>query len=220
MLPALRPRLSSCQSCFTPSSSCHASQFLHLCVVAHTCFSCLSCFTPSCCHPSHLLPACHAPHPLPLVMPHTIFICHASALLPVMLHISFSCLSCFFFWCSIGGRLVRQFTELRQSCCHPQIVRACDSMLGGKGGARLSMQDIMARLTAKAYMEYDQTARAHAIARLLQEAVAVPHGHKPGAALPPPRVKFCATLRFPCMHPRSLLCMHACMDFSVLGSVT
>ena len=77
---------------------------------------------------------------------------------------------------------MRQFTELRQSCCHPQIVRACDSLLGGRGGGRLSMQDIMARLTAKAYMEYDQAARAHAIARLLQEAVAVPHKHRPGAA--------------------------------------
>ena len=77
---------------------------------------------------------------------------------------------------------MRQFTELRQSCCHPQIVRACDSLLGARGGGRLSMQDIMARLTAKAYMEYDQAARAHAIARLLQEAVAVPHKHRPGAA--------------------------------------
>ena len=52
-------------------------------------------------------------------------------------------------------------------------------MLGGKGGGRLSMQDIMARLTAKAYMEYDQAARGHATARLLQEALAVPPKHRP-----------------------------------------
>ena len=48
----------------------------------------------------------------------------------------------------------------------------------GKG--RLSMQDIMARLTAKAYMEYDQAARAHATARLLQEAVATAPKQRPG----------------------------------------
>ena len=42
------------------------------------------------------------------------------------------------------------------------------------GKDRLSMQDIMARLTAKAYMEYDQAARAHVTACLLQEAVALP----------------------------------------------
>lgn len=78
--------------------------------------------------------------------------------------------------CSIAGRLVRQFTELRQSCCHPQIVRTSDAMLG-KG--RLSMQDIMARLTGKAYNEYDQAARAHATARLLQEAVGLPTGSRP-----------------------------------------
>lgn len=78
--------------------------------------------------------------------------------------------------CSIAGRLVRQFTELRQCCCHPQIVRTSDSMLGRD---RLSMQDIMARLTSKAYMEYDQAARAHVTARLLQEAVALPAGHRP-----------------------------------------
>ncbi len=47
------------------------------------------------------------------------------------------------------------------------------------GKDRLSMQDIMARLTAKAYMEYDQAARAHVTARLLQEAVALPPGHRP-----------------------------------------
>ena len=41
------------------------------------------------------------------------------------------------------------------------------------------MQDIMARLTTKAYMEYDQAARAHVTARLLQEAVARPPGHRP-----------------------------------------
>ncbi len=41
------------------------------------------------------------------------------------------------------------------------------------------MQDIMARLTTKAYMEYDQAARAHVTACLLQEAVALPAGHRP-----------------------------------------
>lgn len=80
------------------------------------------------------------------------------------------------FCCSIAGRLMRQFTELRQCCCHPQIVRTSDSMLGRD---RLSMQDIIARLTAKAYSEYDQAARAHTTARLLQAAVAIPAGHRP-----------------------------------------
>ncbi len=47
------------------------------------------------------------------------------------------------------------------------------------GKDRLSMQDIMARLTTKAYIEYDQAARALVTARLLQEAVALPPGHRP-----------------------------------------
>ena len=68
-------------------------------------------------------------------------------------------------------------------------------MLGGRGagGGRLSMQDIMARLTAKAYMEYDQAARAHATARLLQEALAVPPKHKPSMS-----PVFCAPLACAC----------------------
>ncbi|KAL0028145.1 hypothetical protein WJX77_009970 [Trebouxia sp. C0004] len=80
---------------------------------------------------------------------------------------------------SMAGRLLRQFTELRQCCCHPQIVRTSDSMLGKD---RLSMQDIITRLTTKAYMEYDQAARAHVTARLLQEAVALPAAHRPSSA--------------------------------------
>lgn len=86
-------------------------------------------------------------------------------------HLSMSC---------SAVRMVRQFTELRQCCCHPQIVRGATSMLG-KG--RLSMEAIMERLTAKAYDEYDGKVRAHVVACLLQEAVAAPHGSKPSKSL-------------------------------------
>ena len=53
----------------------------------------------------------------------------------------------------------------------------------GKG--RLSMQAIMERLTAKAYNEYDGAVRAHIVARLLQEAVAVAPESKPSMRSPP-----------------------------------
>lgn len=52
----------------------------------------------------------------------------------------------------------------------------------GKG--RLSMQAIMERLTAKAYNEYDGAVRAHMVARLLQEAVAVAPESKPSTRPP------------------------------------
>jgi E3 ubiquitin-protein ligase SHPRH len=45
-----------------------------------------------------------------------------------------------------SARFIGDVTRLRQTCCHPQIVRKSDSMLGGK---RLTMQEIMAKLIDK-----------------------------------------------------------------------
>lgn len=69
--------------------------------------------------------------------------------------------------CRLGGKLLRQFTELRQQCCHPQIVRR-DMWLGK---SRLSMRQILTRLVLKAFNEYDITVRAEFNARILQAAV-------------------------------------------------
>lgn len=68
---------------------------------------------------------------------------------------------------SLGGKLLRQFTELRQQCCHPQIVRR-DLWLGK---SRLSMRQILRRLVLKAFTEYDIATRAEFTARVLQAAV-------------------------------------------------
>ena len=69
--------------------------------------------------------------------------------------------------CRLGGKLLRQFTELRQQCCHPQIVRR-DMWLGK---SRLSMREILTRLVLKAFNEYDIAVRAEFTARILQAAV-------------------------------------------------
>lgn len=44
------------------------------------------------------------------------------------------------------GRALQAFTALRQSCCHPQIVRRRDQVLGKE---RLSMREIMEKLVVK-----------------------------------------------------------------------
>ena len=67
----------------------------------------------------------------------------------------------------LGGRLLRQFTEARQQCCHPQIVRR-DLWLGK---SRLSMRQILTRLVHRAFSEYDIAVRAEFTARILQAAV-------------------------------------------------
>ena len=67
----------------------------------------------------------------------------------------------------LGGKLLRQFTEARQQCCHPQIVRR-DLWLGK---SRLSMRQILTRLVHKAFSEYDIAVRAEFTARILQAAV-------------------------------------------------
>lgn len=67
----------------------------------------------------------------------------------------------------LGGKLLRQFTEARQQCCHPQIVRR-DLWLGK---SRLSMRQILTRLIHKAFSEYDIAVRAEFTARILQAAV-------------------------------------------------
>ena len=70
-----------------------------------------------------------------------------------------------------GGRAtakgVGQFTQLRQQCCHPQIVRR-DVWLGK---TRLSMRQILTRLVTRAYGEYEAALRAEYNARLLLAAV-------------------------------------------------
>ncbi len=80
----------------------------------------------------------------------------------------------------LGGKLLRQFTELRQQCCHPQIVRR-DMWLGK---SRLSMRQILTRLILKAFNEYDIAVRAELTARTLQAAVSCDPADA-GAFLPP-----------------------------------
>ena len=90
----------------------------------------------------------------------------------------------------LGGKLLRQFTEARQQCCHPQIVRR-DLWLGK---SRLSMRQILTRLIHKAFNEYDIAVRAEFTARILQAAVscdpadagAPPHPSRPACAAAKP----------------------------------
>ncbi len=65
------------------------------------------------------------------------------------------------------AKVVGQFTQLRQQCCHPQIVRR-DVWLGK---TRLSMRQILTRLVTRAFGEYDAALRAEYNARLLLAAV-------------------------------------------------
>ncbi len=62
---------------------------------------------------------------------------------------------------------MRALTELRQACCHPQIVRRQDALLGQQ---RLSMGQILARLTTQAFSHYDNTLRAWLLMRIVHIA--------------------------------------------------
>lgn len=67
----------------------------------------------------------------------------------------------------LTAKLTGQFTQLRQQCCHPQIVRR-DVWLGK---ARLSMRQILTRLVTRAFNDYDAALRNEYSARLLLAAV-------------------------------------------------
>lgn len=67
----------------------------------------------------------------------------------------------------VNSKVMGQFTQLRQQCCHPQIVRR-DVWLGK---TRLSMRQILTRLVTRAFGEYDAALRAEYSARLLLAAV-------------------------------------------------
>lgn len=69
--------------------------------------------------------------------------------------------------CRGSASLLRLFTELRQACCHPQIVRRNDNVLGNE---RLGMSDIMRKLSQKAYLEYDSALRTYMQACLVKAA--------------------------------------------------
>lgn len=70
--------------------------------------------------------------------------------------------------CRMMSKLMRALTELRQACCHPQIVRRQDALLGQQ---RLSMDQILARLTTQAFSHYDNAIRAWVLARVIHIAV-------------------------------------------------
>ncbi|KAL4426809.1 hypothetical protein ABPG77_006595 [Micractinium sp. CCAP 211/92] len=84
------------------------------------------------------------------------------------------------------GRALAAFTALRQSCCHPQIVRRTDELLGKD---RKSMREIMFALVVKAsrpaYGEWDQAARRLLDARLILAAVLSGVGSHPEECLRP-----------------------------------
>ncbi len=67
----------------------------------------------------------------------------------------------------VNSKVMGQFTQLRQQCCHPQIVRR-DVWLGK---TRLSMRQILTRLVTRAFGEYDAALRAEYSARLLLAAL-------------------------------------------------
>lgn len=69
---------------------------------------------------------------------------------------------------------MRSFTELRQQCCHPQIVRR-DMWLGK---TRLSMRQILTRLVLRAFTDYDIALRQEYVARLLLAAVLISDQHE------------------------------------------
>jgi E3 ubiquitin-protein ligase SHPRH len=81
------------------------------------------------------------------------------------------------------GRALSAFTSLRQSTCHPHIVRRRADARAPR--ERLSFRQIMARLVAEAYAAWDAAARRLVGARLLQAAVECPRGRDPVAALAP-----------------------------------
>lgn len=69
------------------------------------------------------------------------------------LNLNLNCASFRGMACRLNTQLASKLTVLRQTCCHPQIVRRGDEMLGP---ARLSMRQIMGRLLEKTISEYDQ----------------------------------------------------------------
>jgi E3 ubiquitin-protein ligase SHPRH len=87
-----------------------------------------------------------------------------------------------------GGRAAAAFTALRQAACHPALARRAAGG-GGAGAAagapRASFREIMARLVAKAYAEWDAAARRVLDARVLAAAVGARHAPDPAAALAP-----------------------------------
>ena len=99
----------------------------------------------------------------------------------------------------LGGKLLRQFTEARQQCCHPQIVRR-DLWLGK---SRLSMRQILTRLIHKAFSEYDIAVRAEFTARLLQAAVSCDPADAGDLSRPSRRAHAAAKPRLPSILPPS-----------------
>ncbi|KAK9831775.1 hypothetical protein WJX74_008901 [Apatococcus lobatus] len=67
-----------------------------------------------------------------------------------------------------GAKVMRSMTELRQACCHPQIVRRQDALLGQQ---RLSMDQILVRLTTQAFNQYDNALRAYLLLQAIHGAV-------------------------------------------------
>ena len=67
-----------------------------------------------------------------------------------------------------------------QACCHPQVVRREDSLMGGS--KHLGMADIMGRLVMRAFHDYDGALQRLVKARVTHAAVLLTFG-KPGALL-------------------------------------
>ncbi|KAK9861722.1 hypothetical protein WJX84_002580 [Apatococcus fuscideae] len=78
------------------------------------------------------------------------------------------------------SKVMRALTELRQACCHPQIVRRQDALLGQQ---RLSMEQILARLTTQAFSQYDNAMRAWLLSRIIHTAAQAHFVKKIGTVL-------------------------------------
>ncbi|KAK9805422.1 hypothetical protein WJX73_004034 [Symbiochloris irregularis] len=75
-----------------------------------------------------------------------------------------------------GRHLVPHFTMLRQVCCHPQVVRQDDWLMGGS--EHLSMTDVLGRLALRAFRDYDSVLQRSVKARMMLAAVLWNSGDK------------------------------------------
>ncbi|KAK3267899.1 hypothetical protein CYMTET_23569 [Cymbomonas tetramitiformis] len=80
----------------------------------------------------------------------------------------------------VCGRLLAELTRLRQACCHPQIVRRSDSLLGEH---RLGLKDILRRMVERAQTDVENADREHLHARALHAAALDAAAGAPGRAL-------------------------------------
>lgn len=86
------------------------------------------------------------------------------------------------------NRCKKLFTDLRQACCDPQVVRAKDQQVATR---RRSMQSIMMDLVAKAYQTYDAALRNLLQLKAVLGALRLQPGKPSTSTLPPCCIMHC-----------------------------